>query len=217
MSEFVTQYWFSMYCNLWNIRNLTSHYVLDCSLNQGTFIKAKWHLGSKCSSSYSTQAHASSIIVVLDLLFTNLWVHGFIEDVVVVQMASAFMITFLHALRAKDRSTSSSSGVLSSGNFFKISRSSMKVSSAPRLMAASFCVGRKASTRCTTSSRKKTNHHRKLPPRSQKIPNLSVKLRPQQHLRQTREVRERISLERLNPKRSQQNHLPATIPPQAKQ
>ena len=54
MSEFVTQYWFSMYCNLWNIRNLTSHYVLDCSLNQGTFIKAKWHLGSNCSSSYST-------------------------------------------------------------------------------------------------------------------------------------------------------------------
>ena len=42
-----------------------------------------------------------------------------------------------------------------------------------------------------TSSRKKTNHHPKLPPRPQKIPNLSVKLRPQQHLRQTREVRER--------------------------
>ena len=103
-------------------------------------------------ASAGTQAHASSIIVVVDLLFTNLRVHGFIEDVVVVEMASAFMINFLHALRAKDRSTSSSSGVLSSGNFFKISRSSMKVSSAPRLMAVSFCVGRKASTRSTHSA-----------------------------------------------------------------
>jgi hypothetical protein len=88
----------------------------------------------------------------VDLLFTNLRVHGFIEDVVVVEMASAFMITFLHALRAKDRSTSSSPGVLSSGNFFKISGSSMKVSSPPRLMAVSFCVGRKASTRITHSA-----------------------------------------------------------------
>ena len=76
---------------------------------------------------------------------------------------------------------------------------------------------RRGTKRQRTSSRKKTNHHRKLPPRPQKIPNLSVKLRPQQYLRQTREVRKRISLERLNPKRSQQNYLLATIPPQAKQ
>jgi len=54
VSEFVTQYWFSMYYNLWNIRKLTSHYFSDCSLDQGTFKKAKWQLGSKCSSSYST-------------------------------------------------------------------------------------------------------------------------------------------------------------------
>jgi hypothetical protein len=43
---------------------------------------------------------------------------------------------------------------------------------------------------------KETNHHRKLPPRLQKIPNLSVKLRPQQHLRQTRDVRDLLSAER---------------------
>ena len=54
VSEFVTQYWFSMYYKLWNIRKLTSHYFSDCSLNHGTFKKAKWQLGSKCSSSYST-------------------------------------------------------------------------------------------------------------------------------------------------------------------
>ena len=54
VSEFVTQYQFSIYYNLQNIRNLTSHYFSDCSLDQGTFQKAKWQLGSKCSSSYST-------------------------------------------------------------------------------------------------------------------------------------------------------------------
>ena len=54
VSEFVTQYQFSIYYNLQNIRNLTSHYFSDCSLDQGTFKKVKWQLGSKCSSSYST-------------------------------------------------------------------------------------------------------------------------------------------------------------------
>ena len=40
VSECVTQYWFSMYYNLWNIHNLTSHYFSDCSLDQGIFKKA---------------------------------------------------------------------------------------------------------------------------------------------------------------------------------
>jgi len=31
LSEFVTQYWFSMYYNLWNIRKATSHYFSDSS------------------------------------------------------------------------------------------------------------------------------------------------------------------------------------------
>jgi hypothetical protein len=43
-----------MYYNLWNIRKATSHYFSDCSSDQGTFKKAKWQLGSKCPSSYST-------------------------------------------------------------------------------------------------------------------------------------------------------------------
>jgi hypothetical protein len=43
-----------MYYNLWNIRKATSHYFLDCSSDQGTFIKVKWQLSFKCPSSYST-------------------------------------------------------------------------------------------------------------------------------------------------------------------
>jgi hypothetical protein len=43
-----------MYYNSWNIRKGTSHCFLDCYSDQGTIIKAKWHLGSKCPSSYST-------------------------------------------------------------------------------------------------------------------------------------------------------------------
>jgi hypothetical protein len=44
----------SMYYNLWNIRKATSHYSSDCFSDQGTFKEAKWHLASKCPSSYST-------------------------------------------------------------------------------------------------------------------------------------------------------------------
>jgi hypothetical protein len=40
--------------NVWNIRKVTSHYFSDCFPDQGTFKKANWQLGSKCSSSYST-------------------------------------------------------------------------------------------------------------------------------------------------------------------
>jgi len=54
VSEFVTQYWISMYDNSWNICKATSHCFLDCSSDQGTIIKAKWQLSSKCPSSYST-------------------------------------------------------------------------------------------------------------------------------------------------------------------
>ena len=43
-----------MYYNLWNIGKATSHYFSDCPSDQGTFKKAKWQLGSKCSSSYTT-------------------------------------------------------------------------------------------------------------------------------------------------------------------
>jgi hypothetical protein len=32
---------------------MASHYFSDCSLDQGTFRKVKWQLGSKCPSSYS--------------------------------------------------------------------------------------------------------------------------------------------------------------------
>jgi hypothetical protein len=53
VSEFVTQYWISMYYNSWNICKATSHCFLDCSSDQGTIIKAKWQLSSKCPSSYS--------------------------------------------------------------------------------------------------------------------------------------------------------------------
>ncbi len=42
-----------MYCKLWNIPNVTSHYFLDCSLDQGKLKKVKWQLGSKCRSSHS--------------------------------------------------------------------------------------------------------------------------------------------------------------------
>jgi hypothetical protein len=54
VSEFVTQYWVSMYYNSWNIRKATSHCFLDCSWDHGTIIKAKWQLSSECPSSYST-------------------------------------------------------------------------------------------------------------------------------------------------------------------
>jgi len=54
VSKFVTQYWVSMYYNSWNIRKATSHCFLDCSSDQGTIMKAKWQLSSKCPSSYST-------------------------------------------------------------------------------------------------------------------------------------------------------------------
>ncbi|PMD24216.1 hypothetical protein NA56DRAFT_686977 [Hyaloscypha hepaticicola] len=43
-----------MYYNLWNIGKATGHYFSDCPSDQGTFKKAKWQLGSKCSSSYTT-------------------------------------------------------------------------------------------------------------------------------------------------------------------
>jgi hypothetical protein len=43
-----------MYHNLWNIGKAMSHYFSDCSSDQGTFKKAKWQLGSKCPSTYST-------------------------------------------------------------------------------------------------------------------------------------------------------------------
>jgi len=43
-----------MYCNLWNICKVTSHYFSDYSSDQGIFKGAKWQLGSKCPSSYST-------------------------------------------------------------------------------------------------------------------------------------------------------------------
>ena len=54
LSEFVTQYWVSMYSNSRNVCKATSQYFLDCSSGQGTIIKAKWQLSSKCPSSYST-------------------------------------------------------------------------------------------------------------------------------------------------------------------
>jgi hypothetical protein len=41
----------SMYCNLWNIRKVTSHYFSDCFFDQRIFRKGKWLLGSKCPSS----------------------------------------------------------------------------------------------------------------------------------------------------------------------
>jgi len=53
VSEFVTQYWISMYYNSWNTCKATSHCFLDCSSDQGTVIRAKWQLRSKCPSSYS--------------------------------------------------------------------------------------------------------------------------------------------------------------------
>jgi hypothetical protein len=40
--------------SLWRLSNVTSHYSSDCSLNLGTVRRAKWQLGSKCPSSYST-------------------------------------------------------------------------------------------------------------------------------------------------------------------
>ena len=43
-----------MYNNLWNIGKAMSHYFSDCSSDQGTSKKAKWHLGSECPLSYST-------------------------------------------------------------------------------------------------------------------------------------------------------------------
>jgi hypothetical protein len=45
---------FNVLYNSWNICKATSHCFLDCSLDQGTIIKAKWQLSSKCPSSYST-------------------------------------------------------------------------------------------------------------------------------------------------------------------
>ena len=54
MSEFVTQYRVSTYYNSRNARKATSQYFLDCSSGQGTIIKVKWQLSSKCPSSYST-------------------------------------------------------------------------------------------------------------------------------------------------------------------
>jgi hypothetical protein len=54
VTEFVTQYWASMYYNSWNICKSTSHCFLDCSSDHGTIIKAKGQLSSKCSMSYST-------------------------------------------------------------------------------------------------------------------------------------------------------------------
>ena len=53
-SEFAAQSCVSMYCNLWNIYKVTSHYFSDCSLDQGTFKNTKWQSGSKCPSSHST-------------------------------------------------------------------------------------------------------------------------------------------------------------------
>ena len=54
LSEFVTQSCVSMYCNLWNICKVTSHYFSVCSSDQGTFKNAKWQLGPKCPSDNST-------------------------------------------------------------------------------------------------------------------------------------------------------------------
>jgi len=55
-----------MYYNSWNIRKATSHCFLDCSSDQGTIIKAKWPLSSKCPSSYSTlnTSIASRILII---------------------------------------------------------------------------------------------------------------------------------------------------------
>jgi hypothetical protein len=67
----VPQSCISMYCNLWNIRKVTSHYFSDCSSDQGTFKKAKWQLCSKCPSSYSTlkTSIASRILTSAGTLF----------------------------------------------------------------------------------------------------------------------------------------------------
>jgi len=54
LSEFVTQSCILIYYKLWNIRKITSHDFLHCSIDQGTFKKARWQLSSKCPSSYST-------------------------------------------------------------------------------------------------------------------------------------------------------------------
>jgi hypothetical protein len=43
-----------MYYNLWNIRKAASHYFLDRSSDQGTFMEATWQLSSICPSSFST-------------------------------------------------------------------------------------------------------------------------------------------------------------------
>jgi len=45
---------FQMYYNLWNIHEVRGHYCSGFALDQGIFKKAKWQLGSKCPSSYST-------------------------------------------------------------------------------------------------------------------------------------------------------------------
>jgi hypothetical protein len=52
--EFVAQSCVSIYYNLWNIRNVTSHYSSECSSYLGTIEIAKLQLGYKCSLSYST-------------------------------------------------------------------------------------------------------------------------------------------------------------------
>jgi hypothetical protein len=43
----------SMYCNLWNICNVTSHNFSDYSSDWGIFKKAKWQSGSKFLSENS--------------------------------------------------------------------------------------------------------------------------------------------------------------------
>jgi len=72
--EFVAQSCVSMYCNLWNIHKVTSHYFSDCSLDQGTFKKQTGsyplnvprvmvhgsQLASECPSNYSTLQTSSA-------------------------------------------------------------------------------------------------------------------------------------------------------------
>ena len=87
VSEFVTQSCVLMYYNLWNIRKATSHYFSDCSSDQGTYKKAKWQLGSKCPSSYSTlkASIASQILTTTGDLFLRgpFAVHRFKTSIVI--------------------------------------------------------------------------------------------------------------------------------------
>jgi hypothetical protein len=55
-----------MYFNLWNIHKTMSYYFQIVPSDQGTFKKAKWQSGSKCSSSYSTlKASIASPILII--------------------------------------------------------------------------------------------------------------------------------------------------------